>query len=442
MATIAQRSLFRWQEIEELGDLERLQLLVENLPDEKLMRTLELRRGNGRNDYPLRPVWNSFLAGQIFQHASIESLRRELQRNGQLRHVCGFDPCRGLAAVPPSSVYTRFLKLLFSCHEQVDQMFADLVAELQELLPGFGNVLAIDGKAIQSHGNARRKGADNTPDGRRDTDANLGTKTYKGKKPDGTAWSKTKHWFGYKLHLIVDATSELPVAYKLTKASASEQPAGHALIDDLAKKQPGVVRNCEYLLGDKGYDGTEYHTQLWDGNFKIKSVIDIRNMWRDDEEERIVTGFLNVVYDYRGNVNCYCMKSGESQAMAFGGFEKDRGCLKYLCPAQHYGLSCKSFGSCEVGHSVRIKLSEDRRVFTPVARSSYKWKVLYKMRTAVERVNGRLDTDFGFEDHYIRGQRKMELRVGLSLIVMLAMAVGRIKQKRPDLMRSLVGDAA
>ncbi len=60
----------------------------------------------------------------------------------------------------------------------------------------------------------------------------------------------------------------------------------------------------------------------------------------------------------------------------------------------------------------------------------------------MERINGRLDTSFGFEDHYIRGQSKMELRVGLSLIVMLAMAVGRNKQKRPELMRSFVGDAA
>jgi hypothetical protein len=442
MARIAQQSLFRWQEIEELGDLERLHLLVDNLPDENLMRELERRRGSGRNDYPLRPVWNSFLAGQVFQHISIESLRRELQRNGQLRHICGFDPCRGLSAVPPSYVYTRFLKLLFLCREQIDQMFADLVAELQELLPDFGNVLAIDGKAIESHGNARGEAADCTPDGRRDVDANWGTKTYKGKKADGTAWSKTKHWFGYKLHLIVDATYELPVAYKLTKASVAEQPAGLSLIRSLAQAQPDVISNCEYLLGDKGYDGTKYHTRLWDTDFKIKCVIDIRNQWQDGEDERIVTGCQNVVYDYRGNVYCYCMKSDKRYDMAYGGFEKDRGCLKYLCPAQHYGLKCKSLGSCRVGHSVRIKMSEDRRVFTPVARSSYAWATLYRKRTAVERVNGRLDTDFGFEDHYIRGQRKMELRVGLSLIVMLAMAVGRIKQQRPELMRSLVGDAA
>jgi len=136
------------------------------------------------------------------------------------------------------------------------------------------------------------------------------------------------------------------------------------------------------------------------------------------------------------------MTSGERHEMAYGGFEKDRDSLKYRCPARHYGLKCRSLGRCKVGHSVRIKLSQDRRVFTPIARSSYLWKTLYKMRTAVERVNGRLDTSYGFEDHYIRGQSKMALRVGLSLTVMLAMAAGRIKQKRPDLMRSLVGAAA
>ena len=37
MAIIAERSLFGWKEIEELGDLERLHLVLSNLPDEELM---------------------------------------------------------------------------------------------------------------------------------------------------------------------------------------------------------------------------------------------------------------------------------------------------------------------------------------------------------------------------------------------------------------------
>ena len=55
MAMIAQKRLFDWQEIEELGDLARLKLVLDHLPDEELMRSLERRRGHGHNDYPYGP---------------------------------------------------------------------------------------------------------------------------------------------------------------------------------------------------------------------------------------------------------------------------------------------------------------------------------------------------------------------------------------------------
>ena len=59
----------------------------------------------------------------------------------------------------------------------------------------------------------------------------------------------------------------------------------------------------------------------------------------------------------------------------------------------------------------------------------------------MERVNSRLDVSFGFELHTIRGMAKMKLRCGLALCVMLAMAVGRIKGKQKEKMRSLVAAA-
>ena len=109
MAIILQR-LFDWDQMIELGDLERLQWVLDTLPDEALMLRLEAARGRGRNTYPVRALWNSALAGVVFQHPSIESLRRELGRNAQLRVLCGFVG----AAVPPASAYTRFLGRLMS----------------------------------------------------------------------------------------------------------------------------------------------------------------------------------------------------------------------------------------------------------------------------------------------------------------------------------------
>ena len=63
---------------------------------------------------------------------------------------------------------------------------------------------------------------------------------------------------------------------------------------------------------------------------------------------------------------------------------------------------------------------------------------MYAKRTAVERVNSRLDVSFGFELHTICGMAKMKIRCCLALCVMLAMALGRIKENQAEKMRSLV----
>jgi hypothetical protein len=319
-------------------------------------------------------------------------------------------------------------------------MFDELVRQLRELLPDLGEVLALDGKAVRSLSRGRKEG-ERKRDGRRDLDANRGVKSYLIKREDGTLWKKVKSWFGYKLHLIVDANYELPVAWELTKASRSEIPEAKGLVKKLKGKHPRILARCEYLAADKGLDDTTLNVHLWDDH-GIKPLIDIRNQWQDGEKTHLVDGTENVVYDYQGTVYCYDMRLGHRKRMAYGGFEADRGSLKYRCPAEHYGCKCHWHGQCAVKGAVRIKLAQDRRVFTPLARSSYKWRDLYKKRTAVERVNSRLDVSYGFERHFIRGLAKMKVRMGLALVIMLTMAVGRIKEKQREDMCSLVKAAA
>lgn len=434
MAIISQQRLFGWEEIEGLGDLDRLRLVLEYIPDEKLMLKLEFERGRGRDDYPVRAVWNSILAGIVFQHPSVATLRRELNRNGQLRAMCGFKGDTG----PPQWVYTRFLKKLFNNKDLIDEIFDTLVEQCYQLLPGFGRNLAMDGKAIDSH--ARRKKEGLPPDGRRDLDADTGAKSYRGQREDGTVWEKIKYWFGYKLHLIVDADYELPVAFTVTPASYSEVKQAHALIDELGATKPEMLKVCENFIADRGYDDGKLIEKLW-GDYDIRAVIDIRNLWKDGEETRLFEGRENIVYDYRGTVYCCCPQELKMREMAYAGVEKKRNTLKYRCPAQHYGIQCKGKQTCPVKGSIRVSIAEDPRVIAPLPRSSYRWENLYKKRTSVERLNSRLDVSFGFERHFIRGLKKMELRCSLALCVMLAMAVGRVKEKRPDLMRSLVKSA-
>ena len=96
------------------------------------------------------------LLGVVFEHPSVESLRRELSRNAQLRLMCGFYGA-GEKAVPPDWVYSRFFKKLFNNEEEINKIFDKLVEELYILLPNFGEDLAIDSKAIKSLANRENK---------------------------------------------------------------------------------------------------------------------------------------------------------------------------------------------------------------------------------------------------------------------------------------------
>lgn len=480
MAVLAQEYLFQWNQIDAASDLERLHLVLEAIPDEPLMQILEQERGRGRDEYPIRATWNSVLAGVVYQHTSVASLRRELRRNAELRQACGFDPLLGEAAVPTDSAYSNFLESVLGHEEMIRSMFHLLVEKLRLYLDDLGKYLAIDGKAIPSFGKPHKDkhadggaeensdgqkkpleadksskiadAAENEVDRRGEHDADWGVKAYRGKREDGTAWEKVVRWFGFELHLLVDATHELPLNYRVTKASAAESPLLLPIVEETEQLHPEVIENSEELSGDKGYDSEKNNKELYD-RFGIHPIIDKRSDWKDTTDatrplfpDRADT----VVYDVKGNISCICPHTGEMRAMAAWGFEEDRGTLKYRCPAAVYGLDCKGMPLCpgagtSYGKIVRIDIDMDRRMFTPVARDTAAWERGYDRRTAVERVNSRLDRVLGFEQHTIRGLKKMEARVGIALVVLLSMALGRIQAGQREQMRSLlapVGRAA
>jgi len=476
MAIIPQAFLLDWRAIEAASDLDRLSLVLEAIPDEPLMRTLEQERGNGRDEYPIRAVWNSILAGVVFQHPSVACLRRELRRNGELRQLCGFDPLAGEGAVPTDSAYSNFLESVMKHEETIREMFHALVEKLRPHLPDLGKHLAIDGKALSSFGkpgkerrgddgdandhggeqeqaeaDSHRQAAESVQktDRRGEQDADWGVKTYRGKRRDGTAWEKVVRWFGFELHLLVDATHELPVNYRLTKASSAESPLLLPIVQETQQQHPEAIGNCRELSADKGYDSEKNNQELYD-RFGIHPIIDKRSDWKDTTDATrplFADRADTVVYDVRGNISCICPKTGEMRPMAAWGFEKDRGTLKYRCPARAYGFECKGMPLCpgaatDYGKIVRIDIDMDRRMFTPTARDTAAWQRAYDRRTAVERVNSRIDQVLGFERHTIRGLKKMEVRVGIGLVVLLSMALGRIQAGQREQMRSLLAPVA
>ena len=178
MRILPQFTMFDQTQNEEiLGDLERLVRVLENIPDGKLIHKLNEIRGKGRDDWSVVSMWNAFIAGIVFQHTNDSELLRELNRNSQLRDICGFKPktrrtndgTYKIDIAPSPSSYSRFIKNLKDyCKKELKEVFESLVKYMYENIDDFGEFLALDGKAVQSY--ATNYSKETKEDGRRDTD--------------------------------------------------------------------------------------------------------------------------------------------------------------------------------------------------------------------------------------------------------------------------------
>lgn len=436
MSSLPQPRLFSWKEVEATSEISRLTRLLAILPDEELIATLQAGRAGKRNDYPLAALWRALLAGIVFGHASLAALSRELARNGELRERCGFDPLRGDRAIPPAWVWTRFIGKLLRHRALIDAMFDALVERLAGELPGFGRDLAIDGKAIGAWS-------------AKDPEASAGFKNYEGEDEQGNPVQQLQKWFGYKLHLVIDANYELPVAFELSGAKEAESPRLLPLIEGLIAKHPEL--EIATLAADRGYDDGADKATLHDDH-DIVPLIDTRDLHGGRMQALDESRHDTIYFSPTGEVVCKVdpfepRPEKAFAAMQFMGFEKARATLKFRCPAAAFGLECKNREACHCapavregayGRVVRVPLERERRIFMPLHRHSQGFAKGYARRTAVERVNARLDQVYGLERHFIRGKQKMRLRLGLALLVMLGTALAWVAVGQPQNVRSLL----
>jgi hypothetical protein len=438
MSILPQPALFSWQEVEATSEISRLRRLLDVLPDQQLLAALEAERAGKRNDYPLAALWRGLLAGIVFGHPSLASLSRELARNGELRDLCGFDPLRGDRAIPPPWVWTRFIARLLRHQKLIDRIFDSLVEDLRELLPDFGRDLAIDGKAVGAWSKL-------------DPEASEGFKNYEGEDQDGNALQMLQNWIGYKLHLIVDANYELPIAFELSGAKEGESPLLLPLIEKIQEDHPELHERIQTLAADRGYDDGADKAALYDDH-AIVPLIDTRDLHGGRMQPLDERRHDTIYFSPTGEVSCKVdpfepAPEKAYAAMQFMGFEKDRGTLKFRCPAAAFGLECKNREAChcapavrdgEYGRVVRVPLERERRIFMPLHRHSQGFQKGYNKRTAIERVNSRIDQVYGFEHHFIRSKTKVRLRLGLALMVMLGTALAWVKAGKVERARSLI----
>lgn len=442
MNTLSQLSLFSWEEIDRSAPIVMLERTLDALPDAELLETLARQRKAKRNDYPVEPLWRALVAGALLGHPTRAALIEELRRNSELRTACGFDPARAERAVPRAYVFSRLVKKLKRHQSLINAMFEKMVERLGTFLPDLGQHLAADSKALVVRG-------------RKPADAGVGTKTYESVDQDGTTQKIEVKWFGYKLHLLIDARYEMPLAWDVTEATRADSPALMPLVEHLKEQHPLMHERAETLAADKGYDDGGDKADLYD-NHGIVPLIPPRDLWgqtrmRPLDERRSDTIYIGPV----GQVCCKSdpFESDQSKAFAamqFQGYEPERGTLKFRCPAAAFGMECKNRDACrckprvrdgKYGRVVRVPLERDRRIFLPIHAPSRTFEQAYKRRTAVERVNSRIDRVHGLEWALVDSRQSMTLRVSLALLSMVASAAAWIEAKRPEQMRRLLSAA-
>jgi hypothetical protein len=79
-------------------------------------------------------------------------------------------------------------------------------------------------------------------------------KTFSQKEELGSeGWNGFKEAYGFKLHLLIDCETKFPIALTVTNGLASD----NTLAIPLLKRAKSFLKNCGYVLADKGYDDGE-----------------------------------------------------------------------------------------------------------------------------------------------------------------------------------------
>ena len=425
------RPLFAWGTLEDSPSLSTIQQVLASIPDAPLLEALRAHRDRGRNDYPVHVLWGVVLLRIILRHVNFEATLGELRRNAGLRELIGIASEEG---VPKAWNVSRFLEVLGRepHRTHLREMFDGMVRTLGRVVPDLGQHTAGDSTALHARpkGDAQAVAAE-TAEGLPQPTA--GRKEYTDEEGKVT---KIVEWFGYKLHLLVDARHEVSLAYQTTSANASDGQTLPALVPQAQANLP--TGRIETLAYDKAADDGAIHRDLAEAG--IRPVIENRHLWKE-ELERLLPGHdgtTNVVYDEAGTLYCYD-RTGETPVkhrMSYIGYEPQRQTIKYRCPARHEGWSCPSEAFCnagkEYGKTVRVDCTVDLRRFPPIPRATKKFERLYKGRTSVERVNARLKMFWGVDDGNITGSRRFHGMVGAVMVVHLAFATALAAAPRRD----------
>jgi hypothetical protein len=192
------------------------------------------------------------------------------------------------------------------------------------------------------------RGSVNAPRDYSDRDAQWGYK------------SKEYAFFGYKVHLIVDAKSQLPLDVKVTPANESDSPQAKPLLRGTNDRHPEI--KIDTFSMDAIYDSYENYRFVIE-EIGAAPIIAINPRGRVDA---ITDSSL-----YLGDDGIYTCVAGFK--VVYWGKDKKRGRLKFRCPAALGRCQCLFHSTCSsssYGRSFYLHPERNYRLIGPIHRGT------------------------------------------------------------------------
>ena len=287
----------------------------------------------------------------------------------------------------------------------VDQCLNQMTTELKSLLPGFGEVVAVDSTPVRSHSNPNRQPVS-------DPEAGWIAKGGSGKNKD---WR-----FGYRLHMVVDSATELPISKELTLSKVQDMQEILPLLRETKKRLPWF--DPDVVLADKGYDSGDNCYNIVK-EFDASPVIPLSPKTKDPAPE--ITGSPAAPYCPAG------------LPLVYRSWDKNKG-MQYQCPAKVGRVVCPLEQECGLKMVWVRPVHDYRRFGYRVKRGTEEWERLYRKRGSIERTYSRLKQTRRLEGHCFRGYDSINIHATLSVLVMQATALSRARTGHMDELRVCV----
>lgn len=370
--------------------LAEVKAILDSVDTSALIARLWAYRWNGRPGHSLTALWRAHLLRYLLNLPSINALILRLRDDPRLRRLCGFSH-----QLPHRSTFNRFYSRLSHHQDLVEKALASITNQLQGLLPGFGEKIAVDSTNVPTYSSPRKPTIS-------DSEASWTAKS----KP--TAKSGKDWHFGYKYHAVADAQYGLPIIGFTTTASRHDSPELPSLLDKASKTHAWF--SPTYCMADKGYDAQQNHRAILDcGAIPILPI-------KSKKNGELYEG----VYNNDGAPTCMGLRT-----MEYVKQDPERGAL-FRCPAEGCHLKDRR-GVRYCQDELWEHKPEDPRRFGPLSRSSPLWKALYGLRQSVERVFKSLKQSRALASHHHRGLLKVGLHACMSVLAFQATALRRLR---------------